>query len=179
MPSAPSEPTAITDIDRHQLSVMKKRFRDIHSDRWQRAMEPLKSRQRMLLACIPALLHLNSPTLPGYTRSKQLAGIVDWMADEALLKQVKALWPAFNIKQRRHNKHNKPFIRSICVMGSVGSIAQSTTSDFDYWIVHNDLPDSEKPLLTRKLATLEHLAKRLFDGIQGGVHFRLSIKSRE
>ncbi|HBC57236.1 MAG TPA: adenylate cyclase, partial [Gammaproteobacteria bacterium] len=64
-----------------------------------------------------------------------------------VIKTAQAAWPDFKYKKRARLRYD---LHGLYMMGSVGSIAQSRASDFDYWLCHRP------GLTTDQLIALEH-----------------------
>ena len=131
--------------------------------RCERAIELMPSDKRALFHAIPFLLHVNSPEFPGYVddpltphglnnyskRSQLEEALVSVFPEKAdVLNNLKNVWP----------KDKK--IDSLLLMGSVGTIAQSENSDFDYWVCVDaeSLGSEAVKLLQAKLELIESWA---------------------
>ncbi len=85
---------------------------------------------KKIINSIPLFLSLNHPKVPGYIEGKVPVGISGYVPDDETIKYFET---RFHIpKLRLENKH--PFIEMLAIMGSVGTIAYTKTSDFDYWV---------------------------------------------
>ncbi len=94
---------------------------------------------KRIVNIIPALLCINDKKVPGYVEGKTPMGIFSYEiagSEETYLKG------RFGYETKR--KVASPFIMTLAVMGSVGSIAYNKKSDFDYWACVNKNSVSEE-----------------------------------
>jgi len=132
MPQAPTTHSAIDfAIDRRQLQLIKKRFLNINEQRWGRAHEALSERQQLLLELLPLLLHVNHPVLPGYVSADTPAGLCGFEPSKAQLKNAKRLARSFRFQPLNNRQRN---LQALFLMGSVGTIGHSQSSDLDFWL---------------------------------------------
>ena len=125
--------------------------------RFERALQGSGDAFQHVLAIAPLLLHLNHPQLPGYVIHAP-SGIANFLASDY---QKKWLTNEYSIHYADHkpsilksavNFHEVlPPILGVYVMGSFGSISQTSSSDLDTWIcVRDGLSPDEYTLLTQK-----------------------------
>lgn len=159
------------------LTIRLLRVLRYNKARIERALVLLSEERRPLFHVIPLLLHINHPKLPGYVepsaqnfyglnnfsfRDEIKNAVVTLLPEQkSLFDDLKAIWP-------RHRA-----IDALVLMGSIGTIAQSDKSDFDYWVCvdGNKLDHSSLACLQRKLTAIEHWVDENF-AIE--VHFFLS-----
>jgi adenylate cyclase class 1 len=158
------------------LTIRLLRVLRYNKARVERALMLMPAEHKPLFHVLPFLLHVNHPELPGYIEGENIPfGIHNYsfrdVVENALLQcfpdkrdllsDIKPLWP----RQRA--------IDALVLMGSIGTIAQTDTSDFDYWVCVDGKQLSETSLtkLQEKLTAIESWADRKF-GIE--VHFFLS-----
>ncbi|NVK54689.1 MAG: class I adenylate cyclase [Alteromonadaceae bacterium] len=162
---------------KQNLTIRLLRVLRYNKARIERALVLLPEEHRPLFHVLPFLLHINHPDLPGFVEAKGDAcfGLNNYSLREevkqaisaifpeqiALLEDLKAIWP----RQRA--------IDALVLMGSVGTIAQSDKSDFDYWVCvdGNKLTPASMQKMQDKLSAIEQWAQNNFD-IE--VHFFLS-----
>lgn len=128
-------------VDRKQLKLIKQRFFDLNQQRYARTSVALSERQQQFLALLPLLFHVNHPMLPGYFSHQTPSGVYDYVPDKEALRTAKIWARSFN-----HQKDlavRQTSIDSIFVMGSIGTIAQSESSDLDIWVCHDPRLDEE------------------------------------
>lgn len=126
-------------LDRKQLSQIKQRFLHLNQQRLQRALQSLSERQQVFLQLLPLLFHVNHPQLPGYHNGQVPAGIAGFEPDKEALRLAKTLARSFHYKRDLNEKAAD--IDALFVMGSVGSIGYSDTSDLDIWVCYRPLLD--------------------------------------
>ena len=125
---SPGEEISIQD-----LQTIKHRFKRLNQLREQRVQEFLQPRQQVFLELLPLLFHGNFPMLPGFISSTTPAGIPEYNPSIQTLNAARQL--AKNFNYTRAASHLYP-IEGLFLMGSVGSIAFSKTSDMDIWLCH-------------------------------------------
>ncbi|MFZ2406356.1 MAG: class I adenylate cyclase, partial [Methylobacter sp.] len=159
---SPGEEISIQD-----LQTIKHRFKRLNQLRKQRVQEFLQPRQQAFLDLLPLLFHCNHPMLPGFVSSTTPAGIPEYNPDIQTINAAKLL--AKNFNYTRAASHVYP-IEGLFLMGSVGSIAFSKTSDMDIWLCHqSDLLPGAIDELQKKATAIENWAASL--GLE--VHFFL------
>lgn len=163
------------------LTIRLLRVLRYNKARIERALVLLPPERRPLFHVIPFLLHVNHPELPGYVepqaelffglnnysfRDEIRESLLTVFADKQyLIADVKTFWP----RQRA--------IDALVLMGSIGTIAQSEKSDFDYWVCVDGEKLNEASLrcMQAKLTAIEQWAMQCYD-IE--VHFFLSEIAR-
>ncbi|MGR9013025.1 MAG: class I adenylate cyclase [Gammaproteobacteria bacterium] len=155
------------DISIQDLQTIKHRFKRLNQLREQRVQEFLQPRQQAFLNLLPLLFHCNVPMLPGFISSATPAGIPEYTPNAQTINTAKQLVKNFNYN--RGALHAYP-IEGLFLMGSVGSIAFSKTSDMDIWLCHqSDLLPTAIDALQKKASAIENWAASL--GLE--VHFFL------
>lgn len=129
------------------LAELRKRFLSINKDRLKRTRVALNHRQEIFLDALPLLFHCNHPMLPGFVSHSTPAGISGYKPDKEELAKGKALARSFCMS----SGHTMEDIWGIYLMGSTGTLAQSSSSDFDVWLCH-------KPGLSK--AALQELSEK-------------------
>ncbi|NOT13916.1 MAG: class I adenylate cyclase [Methylococcaceae bacterium] len=147
------------DISKKDLQTIKQRFKSLHLIRIQRIQEFLQPRQRQFLDLLPLIFHLNIPLLPGFISLDTPSGIPEYYPSNKTLKAAKKI--SKNIIYNRPVTRNGA-IESLFLMGSVGSIAFSKTSDMDIWLCHeSDLSTCKIDELQKKATAIERWAASL------------------
>lgn len=103
-------------------------FNDVKYKRFQQLIG--NTTIRKVINSIPVLLSTNYKRLPGYTEIDPPCGIVGFEPDTESIKFLQGRFYAKEFEIRKKN----PFIQMMAVMGSVGTIAYTRSSDFDYWV---------------------------------------------
>ncbi|WP_394221265.1 class I adenylate cyclase [Alteromonas gracilis] len=162
------------------LTIRLLRVLRYNKARIERALTLMPEKHKPLFHVLPFLVHVNHESLPGYVAPLSSGenvpfGINNYSfrpaIEKALLRcfpkeshlfaDIKQIWP----RQRA--------VDSLVLMGSVGTIAQTDDSDFDFWVCIDGklFSDAELSLLQQKLTAIETWADDAF-GIE--VHFFLS-----
>lgn len=158
------------------LTIRLLRVLRYNKARTERALELMSPEKRDGFHIIPFLLHVNHHSFPGFVDDpKTPIGLINYsLRDEltealhrvfpeqqALIDDLKPIWP-----KRR-------MMESLVLMGSIGTIAQSEQSDFDYWVCVDGTryKSAHFRLLQKKLHLIEQWAEKQF-GME--VHFFLS-----
>lgn len=158
------------------LAIRLLRVLRYNKARTERAIALMPPAKRPLYHALPFLLHINHPDFPGYVEDPDVpfglnnfsfrdavrdAMLETFPAQKNLFDDIRKIWP----KQK--------VIDSLVLMGSIGTIAQSDTSDFDYWVCvdGNSLSERKKALLQQKVSQIEHWAEHTC-GME--VHFFVS-----
>lgn len=111
---------------------------------------------RKVINSIPILLSTNYKRLPGYTDADAPCGIVNFEADTEAIKFLQGRFYAKEFEIRKKN----PFIQMMAVMGSVGTIAYTRNSDFDYWVCvdRRSLPPEKLDPFLKKVEAVQNWA---------------------
>lgn len=158
------------------LTIRLLRVLRYNKARIERALVLLPENRRPLFHVLPFLLHINHPDFPGYIseanapyglnnysfRNQIKQALFDFFPhQQVLIEDIKQIWP----RQRA--------IDALVLMGSIGTIAQSAESDFDYWVCVDGktLTQRALQLLQKKLSLIEEWAETQHN-IE--VHFFLS-----
>ena len=131
-------------ISRKDLNTIRLRFLRLHRERLRRIREELRPSQQEFLDLLPLLFHINHPMLPGYVNSETPIGIPDYNPSRRALDAAKKLSRSFEYKKRAQRVYH---IHGVYLMGSTGTIGQSSSSDFDLWLCHD--PTLDGPLRER------------------------------
>ncbi len=155
------------EISKKDIHTISQRFKNLNQLRIQRVQNALQARQRLFLNSLPLLFHQNHPLFPGFTSLESPAGIPDFTPNKQAILAAKHFSKGFSYKRKA--RLNYP-IQGIFLMGSVGSIAFSKTSDMDIWLCHQpNLSSSNICELQKKATEIEKWADSL--GLE--VHFFL------
>lgn len=122
----------------------------------------LRPKDRSTFSVIPWLLNNNVPGTPGYqpgTHPQPPHGIRDFDFNPSMQAAVLEVFP--RAMNQRASIAQRPAIRSLLVMGSVGTIGHSGGSDIDYWVVYDEsvLNVTERTMLSRKVDAIGEWAR--------------------
>lgn len=144
--------------DRRSLGELRKRFLRINADRLHRTRMALNHQQDVFLCVLPLLFHCNHPMLPGYVSHGTPAGISGFKPSKTDINYGKAVARSFCLTGGYHGED----VWSIFLMGSVGTLAQSSHSDFDVWLCHKPgLPPAALKELEQKCQRISQWARTL------------------
>lgn len=146
-------------ISRKDLNTVRLRFLRLHRERLRRIRDELRPSQQEFIDLLPLLFHINHPMLPGYVNSETPIGIPDYTPSRRALDAAKKLSRSFAYKKRAQRIYH---IHGVYLMGSTGTIGQSSSSDFDLWLCHDPaLTDPQRERLQQKIALIEKSAAEL------------------
>ncbi len=139
----------------------------VNANRLERLRSALSDRQQLFMDALPLLFHTNHPAMPGFVSRQTPAQICHFKPnkhDRLVGKMVaKSFTPSYE-------PDAEDDILSIYIMGSVGTLAQSESSDLDIWIC-------QRPGLAKKaLGELESKCDKISRwaaGMRLEVHFFL------
>ncbi|MGZ8161445.1 MAG: class I adenylate cyclase [Methylobacter sp.] len=147
------------DIGIKDLQAIKQRFKRLHQIRAQRIQDFLQPRQRIFLDLLPLIFHRNLPLLPGFISSGTPSGISDYNPGSQAIKAAGQFTKNFRYTPNPLQHYS---IEGLFLMGSVGSIAFSKSSDMDIWLCYQSgLMPSEIDELQKKATAIEHWATSL------------------
>ena len=158
------------------LTIRLLRVLRYNKARVERALTLLPKEHEPLFHVLPFLLHVNHPRIPGYVESSDVPfGINNYSLRQDIANALSKCFPDrndlfSNIKQIWPRQRS---IDALVLMGSIGTIAQTNNSDFDYWVCIDSKNFSPEALLLlqKKLSLIEWWAEHEFN-IE--VHFFLS-----
>lgn len=128
----------------------------LNNARLDSARSLMSSRQRLVLDALPALLHLNHQQLPGFVHHDTPCGIAHFQPAVEHIHALQSLARGVNIP--RSMAHMQ--ILGVYLMGSLGSLAQSRSSDLDVWLCYDESLNQEQlALLKEKCDRIERWAE--------------------
>ncbi len=136
------------------LSLFKK-FNTIKYQRFQDFIT--NANVAKVINSIPLLMHVNDPRLPGYVEGEVPFGIVNYVPDDEAKKFIQG---RFHVKGLQFSK--APFVQMLAVMGSIGTVAYSKTSDFDYWVCidRKSVTEKQADMFNRKIIDIQNWAMK-------------------
>lgn len=127
------------------------------------AFDIFKAKQADLFQIIPYLLHENIE-FPGMgsVKEKTPCGICDYVPDVETISILKKYLTSAEIPVRRNQEHS---IEGLFTIGSVGSLAQTSGSDIDYWVCYDRerCKEAQIKLLRKKLESMEKMVADRFE----------------
>jgi adenylate cyclase class 1 len=147
------------EISKKDLYAVAQRFKHFNQLRLQHVQTFLQPRQQDFLKLLPLLFHQNHPLLPGFVSLESPAGIPDYAPNKQTTDVAKQFSKGF-VYKRKALRHYP--IQAIFLMGSVGSMAFSKSSDIDIWLCHSsNLAPDELNELRQKAREVEKWAASL------------------
>lgn len=138
----------LQEIDPKYLKSCQYKFMRLSEHRLARMLDTFNMEQADCIRLIPMLFHVNHPMLPGYVNKQTPCGIPNYFPSELEKKIAKTVSRSFEFKQRAYRQFD---ISALYLMGSTGTLAQSTRSDLDLWVcLASKLPESSKSALKKK-----------------------------
>ncbi|MCB1792422.1 MAG: class I adenylate cyclase [Gammaproteobacteria bacterium] len=146
-------------LGRKALNRIVGRFLALHDRRLARIRATLTHEQRSFFDLLPLLWHVNHPMLPGFVSTETPAGVVNFRPNREQVLLARRYVRGFKEEKRPHR--DTPVV-GLYLMGSMGSLGQTSGSDLDFWLCHDSAVDDEgRELLRRKAARLEERANEI------------------
>jgi adenylate cyclase, class 1 len=149
-----------------ELHGVEAHFLKINQERIELTRQSLNDRQSRFIELLPLIFHENNPELPGYINDDVPAGISNYLPEQIAIKNAKSFFKDYStIRRARRVMH----INGMYFMGSSGSIAYNSKSDFDVWLLHSNTLDADAiDLIQQKAYGVEQWAE---DALNLEVHF--------
>ena len=154
----------------HEMDRRRKGFLEYNLRRTELALDTFSPEQVDLFELIPFLIHSSRELLPAENPVRNApSGIFGYSFSEEIMRLADKY---FNIDESPISAQKKHDIQGLFTIGSVGTVAQSSDSDIDYWVCVNDeeLGEAGTGLLKAKLRAIEEWAERIFNT---DIHFFL------
>lgn len=139
-----------------QLHQWHTDFMALNNARMESTRSLMSSRQRLVLDALPMLIHLNHQQLPGFINHDVPCGILHFQPEVQHQHALQSISRGVGVpRDFFSDKH----ILGLYLMGSLGSLAQSRSSDLDVWLCHDERLDPEQlALLKQKCDVIERWA---------------------
>lgn len=151
---APHSANAVNCSFSERLAWAKKRIDELDAFRINNALSHSSEPFLHVFSLVPLLIHYNSPSLPAYVENAP-QGIADFQLtpfQSEYLTRSKIFPTALT----------QPKFEGLYLMGSIGSITQTSLSDLDLWLCHSqNFSADEQTLLNQKLALIKQWAESL------------------
>ncbi|WP_370980655.1 class I adenylate cyclase [Agaribacterium sp. ZY112] len=159
MKQHPIQPEPIQDgFDRQNLNTLRKRFLAVNLARLERLNSALNEHQQSIVRVLPLLFHCNHPMLPGFCGHKCPSKVSDYTPKSSDLRAAKSIARSFTLQ---NSPYQNADINAIFLMGSVGTIAQTSSSDIDVWLCFQDkLSNKQQKQLSEKCERISSWAKQ-------------------
>ena len=139
-----------------EMMARRSAFSAYNISRIRELIRYLPKKKYRLFQQIPLWLHLNKPLIPGFVGDPRVPfGIYRFRESGFWRQGLSRLNLAEN--KLRPFLSSREFIQGLYLMGSSGTLAQTDTSDFDYWVLIDGegLEAVQKRLLKLKLESIE------------------------
>lgn len=150
----------------NHVKEVRERFLVVNEGRLRRLKEGLQLKQQQCFDLLPLLFHVNHRSLPGYIDSEEMPkGFAYYQPSDALIRAAQSL-----TRQEFNSQYSMPLpeLSAMYLMGSSGSIGQSTSSDLDIWICYDSQLSQQKiNLLKQKCSAITQWSS----GFNLEVHF--------
>ena len=142
------------EIDQKQLKTYRDDFLKLSRLRSSRMESSMSPRQVDRLKLLPLLFHVSHPMLPGYVDKRTPFGLPNYSPSKLEKRLVRSVSQSFKYKPRAARSYK---ISSLFLMGSMGTLGQSISSDLDLWIC---MPDPLSSAASAKLKQKAELIKQ-------------------
>jgi len=117
---------------------------------------------------IPVLLSVNEVDLPGYVSSGDMGcGVYGLGSSYRLREVIQEYFPETKFRNIPYQKYlvRKPVVESLFVLGSIGTVAQTDQSDFDFWVCVDEpkWPKRTLEVLREKAWQISHWCQSTFN----------------
>lgn len=119
----------------NHIKEVRERFMVVNEGRLRRLKEGLQIKQQQCFELLPLVFHVNHRSLPGYVDSDEMPkGIAYYQPSDALIRSAQSI-----TRQEFGSQYSMPLpeLSAMYLMGSSGSIGQSTGSDLDIWLCYD------------------------------------------
>ncbi len=159
-------PTSLKQDSKLGLHSVETHFLKINQERIEMTRQGLGERQAKFIELLPLLFHENNAALPGYINDEVPAGISEYAAEQSTIKIAKSFFKSYKTTRRARRIMD---INGMYFMGSSGSIAYNSKSDFDVWLLHSASLDADAiDLIQQKVYAIEQWADEV---LRLEVHF--------
>ncbi len=157
--------SGLPPLDRSEILKIRRRFLNLNRLRLKRVHDALSQQQRIFFDLLPLLFHTNHPLMPGYVDKDCPSGVWDFSPGRQSLLAANKLARSFSMPRGALRRVE---IDAIYLMGSSGTIAHSSESDFDIWLCHRE--DTARDAVDKLRAKAREI-ERWASGLQLEVHF--------
>ncbi len=142
---------------KNESKSVEAQFLRINQERIELTRQGLSERQSRFIELLPLLFHENNPVLPGYINDDVPAGISEYAPEQSSIKVAKSFFKTYKTIRRARRVMD---INGMYFMGSSGSIAYNSKSDFDVWLLHSTSLDADAiDLIQQKCYAIEKWAE--------------------
>lgn len=146
-------------MSRPAFARNRRAWRIYNGHRIERALQIDPEKGRIAFHVIPYLLSTNHPALPGYIEGEAApGGIYLYNPGEETGSAVRRAFPEYDFDRMEATRGvTRLTVLSLLIMGSIGAVAQTRKSDYDYWVVVDESAMSPEELdaLKTKLGAIK------------------------
>jgi adenylate cyclase, class 1 len=136
-----------------ETNSVESHFLKINQARIELTQQGLTERKGQFIELLPLLFHENNSALPGYINDETPAGIAEYAPEQSTIKIAKSFFKTYKTIRRARRVMD---INGMYFMGSSGSIAYNSKSDFDVWLLHSASLDADEiDLIQQKSYAIE------------------------
>ncbi len=155
-------------FDIHQIQRNKKLFFNYNRLRMEHAFAQDPEKAAVGFDIIPVLLSVNEVDLPGYvSRGDSGCGVYGVGSSYRLRNVIQEYFPETKFRNIPYQRYlvRKPLVESLFVLGSIGTVAQTDQSDFDFWVCVDEPRWSGRALeaLREKTRRISHWCQSTFN----------------
>ncbi len=152
-------PSNLKQISKSATNSVEAHFLKINQERIDLTRQGLSERQARFIDLLPLMFHENNSILPGYINDDAPAGISAYAPEQVAIKAAKSFFKTYKTVRRARRVMD---INGIYFMGSSGSIAYNSKSDFDVWLLHSISLDADAiELIQQKCYAIEKWAEEV------------------
>jgi adenylate cyclase class 1 len=143
--------------------VREQNYTAYNTDKLNKILKLLPLKKREVFKLIPILLCCNDKSLPGYIYSrKPMQGMAKFTLSSEGKRLILKYFKRSNLKAP---DSSSPAIELFALIGSIGSVAQTELSDFDFWVCTNfdNFNQEQISLFKTKLDLIEKWARKVGD----------------
>ena len=155
-------------FDIHQIQRNKKLFLNYTRLRMEHAFAQDPEKAAVAFDIIPVLMSLNEVDLPGYvSRGHTGCGVYGVGSSYHLKSVIQEYFPETRFRNIPFQQYlvRKPVVESLFVLGSIGTVAQTDQSDFDFWVCVDEpkWPKRTLQALREKTSQISHWCQSTFN----------------
>lgn len=150
-------------ITERELVNNLRAFEVYNRDKIKKAIQISPRKAELAVYLVPIILNYNHPDMPCYVKCEgHCSGVSFFKLTEEMQTAARRGVGNFELPPPNTDSDEKQVIESLLLMGSIGSAAQSVSSDYDYWVVIDESGLSDKKLgyLKKKLGLIEKWAEK-------------------
>ncbi len=154
-------------FDPHLIRKNRKLFLNYSRLRAQYAYSLNPEKASVAFEIIPVLLTINEVDLPGYVpKAASSCGVYGVGSSYRLREVIRDFFPEARKRNIPFQRYlvRRPMVESLFILGSIGTVAQTEESDFDFWVCVDESRWTKKALdlLSEKAARISYWCRSTF-----------------